>query len=75
VLLLTNVNHFKFSPTFTCSLYVLSPMTFLNSHSWLAHFATMTMANYKLIDTANVKISGVAHVSGPKFAQGLYYEL
>jgi hypothetical protein len=50
-------------------------MTLLNSHSWLAHFATMTMANYKLIDIANVKIGGVAHVSGPKFAQGLYYEL
>ncbi len=35
----------------------------------------MTMANYKLIDIANVKIGGVAHVSAPKFAQGLYHEL
>jgi hypothetical protein len=35
----------------------------------------MTMTNYKLIDTANVKIGGVAHVSRPKFSQGLYYEL
>jgi hypothetical protein len=33
------------------------------------------MANYKLIDIANVKIGGVAHVSGSKSAQGLYYEL